>query len=184
MTLSYSHYLTVNVPFVHVWPEYRPQLHVSLPPEDDPKFPACSVPSANLTKFDFSEFPRHQLGMNRQTVWNATTYTRSAWRAGNCPASACPPTRKLSIPAPADSDPAMAGNVIMHDVLVSENDQWHVGQEIGLVVSRESLVIRPVITCGLHITIFGSYRKSVYHSTVLERFNSETIHFRTCVDIN
>jgi hypothetical protein len=53
MTLSYSHYLTVKDPYVHLLPEYRPQLDVSLPPEDDPKLLACCVLSENLPKFDF-----------------------------------------------------------------------------------------------------------------------------------
>jgi hypothetical protein len=61
MTLSPSHYLTVNVPYVHLLPEYRPQLDASLPPEDDPKFLACCVLSENLPPFDFREFPHHPL---------------------------------------------------------------------------------------------------------------------------
>jgi hypothetical protein len=43
MTLSSSDYLAVNVPYVHLLPEYRAQLDVSLPPEDDPKFLECIV---------------------------------------------------------------------------------------------------------------------------------------------
>jgi hypothetical protein len=31
----------------------------------------------------------------------------------------------------------------MHELQVSENDQWHVGQEIRQVVLHESFVIRP-----------------------------------------
>jgi hypothetical protein len=53
MTFSSSHYLTVNVPYVHLLLEYGPQLDVSLPPEDDPKFLACCVLSENLPQFDF-----------------------------------------------------------------------------------------------------------------------------------
>jgi hypothetical protein len=53
MTLSSSNYLTVNVPYVPLLPEYRTQLEVSLPPEDDPKFLACCVLPENLPKFDF-----------------------------------------------------------------------------------------------------------------------------------
>jgi hypothetical protein len=34
----YEYYLTVNVPYVHLLPEYGHQLDVSLSPEDDPKF--------------------------------------------------------------------------------------------------------------------------------------------------
>jgi hypothetical protein len=61
MILSSSHYLTVNVPYVHLLPEYRPQLNVSLAPEDDPKFLACCILSENLPGFDFGGFPRHPL---------------------------------------------------------------------------------------------------------------------------
>jgi hypothetical protein len=49
MTLSSSHYLAVNVPYVHLLPEYRAQLDVSMPPEDDPKFLAFCVLSKNLS---------------------------------------------------------------------------------------------------------------------------------------
>jgi hypothetical protein len=38
MALSSTHDLTVNVPYVHFLPQYRPQLEVSLSPEHDPKF--------------------------------------------------------------------------------------------------------------------------------------------------
>jgi hypothetical protein len=34
-------HLTVNVPYVHLLPEYKPQFDVSLPAEDDPKFLTC-----------------------------------------------------------------------------------------------------------------------------------------------
>jgi hypothetical protein len=61
MTLSSSHYLTVNVPHVHLLPEYRPQLDVSLPPEDDPKFLARLILSENMQQFGFREFPHHPL---------------------------------------------------------------------------------------------------------------------------
>jgi hypothetical protein len=64
MTLSPSHYLAVNVPYVHLLPEYRAELDVSLPPEDDPKFLACCVLSENLPQFDFGEFPHHPLETN------------------------------------------------------------------------------------------------------------------------
>jgi hypothetical protein len=53
MTLISSHYLTVNVPYVHLLPEYRPQVDVSLPSEDDHKFLACCILSENLPQFDF-----------------------------------------------------------------------------------------------------------------------------------
>jgi hypothetical protein len=73
MTLSSSHYLTVNVPYVHLLPEYRPQLDVSLPPEDDPKFLACCVLSENLPQFHFGEFPDHPLEINTPTILNGLT---------------------------------------------------------------------------------------------------------------
>jgi hypothetical protein len=68
MTLSSSHDLTVNVPYVHLLPEYRPQLDVSLPPEDDPKFLACSVLSESLSQFDLGEFPHYPLETNTPTI--------------------------------------------------------------------------------------------------------------------
>jgi hypothetical protein len=53
MTLSSSHYLSVNVAYVHLLPEYRPQLDVSLPPEDNPKFLTFCLFYENLPQFDF-----------------------------------------------------------------------------------------------------------------------------------
>jgi hypothetical protein len=47
MIFSSSHYVTVNRPFFHLLPEYRLQLNISMPPEDDPKFLACCVLSEN-----------------------------------------------------------------------------------------------------------------------------------------
>jgi hypothetical protein len=64
MTLSYSQYLTVNVPYVHLLPKYRPQLKVSLPTKDDPQILAHCVLSENLTQFDFVQFPHHPLEIN------------------------------------------------------------------------------------------------------------------------
>jgi hypothetical protein len=49
MRLSSSHDLTVNVPNYHLLPEYRHQLGVSLPLEDDYKLLAFCVLSENLT---------------------------------------------------------------------------------------------------------------------------------------
>jgi hypothetical protein len=46
---------------VHLLPEYRAYLDVSLPPEDDPKVLACCVLPENLPQFDFGEFPHHPL---------------------------------------------------------------------------------------------------------------------------
>jgi hypothetical protein len=61
MTLTYSYYLTVNVPQVHLLHEYRPKLDVSLPPEDNIKFLVSYIFSENLSQFDFGEFPHHPL---------------------------------------------------------------------------------------------------------------------------
>jgi hypothetical protein len=58
MTLSSSYYLRVNVPYVHLLPEYRPQLDILLPPKDSPKFLVCFVMYDNLPQFDFGEFPQ------------------------------------------------------------------------------------------------------------------------------
>jgi hypothetical protein len=73
MTLSSSHYLTVNVAYVHLLPEYWPQLDVSLSPEDDPKFLACCLLSENVPQFDFGEFPHHPLEINTPTILNGPT---------------------------------------------------------------------------------------------------------------
>jgi hypothetical protein len=73
MTLGSSQYLTVNIPYIHFKPEDRPQLDVSLPPEDDPKFLACYVLSENLPQFDFGEFPYHPPETNIPTILNRPT---------------------------------------------------------------------------------------------------------------
>jgi hypothetical protein len=70
---SSSHYLTVNVPYVHLLPEYRPQLNISLPPEDDHKFLACCILSENLPQFHFGELPHHPL----EIIWNGPTSRNS-----------------------------------------------------------------------------------------------------------
>jgi hypothetical protein len=72
MTLSSSHYLTVSVPYVHLLPEYGPQLDVSLSSEDIPKFLACCILSENLPQFNFREFPHHPLEINTPTILNGT----------------------------------------------------------------------------------------------------------------
>jgi hypothetical protein len=56
LTLSFSHYHSLNVPYAHLLPKYRPQLDISLPPKDDPKILAFCVLSKNLTQLDFQEF--------------------------------------------------------------------------------------------------------------------------------
>jgi hypothetical protein len=72
----------------------------------------------------------------------------------------------------------------MHEVHFSTNDQWHVGQEIRHVVFQESFVIPPCKPVWMYGNHMRELRKSVYHSAVLESLNSETMHFRTYVDIN
>jgi hypothetical protein len=57
MTLGSSCYLTVNVPYVHLLLQYRPQLDVSLPPKDNSKLLASCILSENLPQFNFREFP-------------------------------------------------------------------------------------------------------------------------------
>jgi hypothetical protein len=49
------------------------------------------------------------------------------WRPGNCPTSAYPVTKRLSIQVPADIDTELYGSAILNEV------QWHVGQEIWLL---------------------------------------------------
>jgi hypothetical protein len=79
MTLSSSHYLAVNVPYVHLLPKYRPHLEVSFPPEDDPKFLECCVLSENLPQFDIGEFPYHPLEINTPTILNSPTRINSVY---------------------------------------------------------------------------------------------------------
>jgi hypothetical protein len=70
MTLIFSNYLKLEVPYVHLLPVYRLQLDVSLPPEDDPTFLECCVPSEHLPQFDVIEFPHHPLKTNTPTILN------------------------------------------------------------------------------------------------------------------
>jgi hypothetical protein len=78
----------------------------------------------------------------------------------------------------------MCGSAIRHDVQFSTNDQWHVGQEIRHLVFQESFVIPPCKPVLMYGNRLRELRKSVYHSAVLASLNSETMHFRTYVDIN
>jgi hypothetical protein len=50
VTLNSSHYLTVNVPYALLLPEY-----VSLPPQDDPKFLASCELFENVPQFEFGD---------------------------------------------------------------------------------------------------------------------------------
>jgi hypothetical protein len=67
------HHHTVSVPYVHLLPVYRPQLDISLPPEDDPKILTCCALSENLTQFSFDEFQHNSLKMNTSTILNDPT---------------------------------------------------------------------------------------------------------------
>jgi hypothetical protein len=69
MTLSSSLCLTVYVPYVHLLPEYRPQLDVAMPPEDV----SISWHVAYCLKlYDSSigDFPYHPLETNTPTILN------------------------------------------------------------------------------------------------------------------
>jgi hypothetical protein len=70
MILSSSHYLAVNVPYVHLLSKYKAQLEVSLPLEDDFKFLACCVLSENMPLFDCGEFPHHPLETITRKILN------------------------------------------------------------------------------------------------------------------
>jgi hypothetical protein len=70
MALGSSHDLTVNVPYVRLLPEYRPQLDISLPPEDDPKFVACCILSENVPQFSVQKFSHHPSNTNTPTFLN------------------------------------------------------------------------------------------------------------------
>jgi hypothetical protein len=73
MTLGSSNYLTLNVPYVHLLPEYRLQLDVSLPPEVNPTFLECCVLSEHQPQSDFREFAHHPLETNTPTILDGPT---------------------------------------------------------------------------------------------------------------
>jgi hypothetical protein len=67
MTLSSSHDLEVNVPYVHLLSEYRSQPKFSLPPVDNLTFLACCVLSEKLRgRILFLELPYYPLDTNTQ----------------------------------------------------------------------------------------------------------------------
>jgi hypothetical protein len=70
MILSSSHYLIVNVPHIHLLFKYRPQLDISLPPKDDPKFLACCL---KICHNSILEFPHHPLETNTPPILNGPT---------------------------------------------------------------------------------------------------------------
>jgi hypothetical protein len=71
VTLSSPHYLTLNVPYAHLLPEFRPRLHVSLPLDDDSKFLACRVMSEKLTTLDSGEFSPSMQCIFKHPVYHA-----------------------------------------------------------------------------------------------------------------
>jgi hypothetical protein len=149
----------VYVPHFHLLSEYRLQLDVSLPPEDDPKFLACCVLSVNLPQFDFGEFPHHPLETNTPTILNDPAI-RNPLDLSQVNVEArqlvhlyWPPTGKLAIRVPAGNQTEIRGRAIRLEVHFSANDQWHVGQESSYVVFRESFVILP---CTLAWKYLGS----------------------------
>jgi hypothetical protein len=73
VTLSATHYIVVNVPYVYLLPEYSPQPEISLPSEDGPRFLVCCVLYENLPQFDFKEFPYHSRAMNALMILNGPT---------------------------------------------------------------------------------------------------------------
>jgi hypothetical protein len=73
MTLTSSHYLTVNVPYVHLLPEYGPELDISLPPQVDIKFLAHCVLSETLPQFNFRELPHHPMETITPVILNGPT---------------------------------------------------------------------------------------------------------------
>jgi hypothetical protein len=58
------------VPYVHLLPEYRAQLDVSLLTDGDPNILECFIMSKKMTKFDFGEFPYHPLEINALAILN------------------------------------------------------------------------------------------------------------------
>jgi hypothetical protein len=137
MTLSSSNYLTLNVPYARLLPEYRLQLHVLLPPEDDPTFLECCVLSEHLPQFDFRDFPHHPLERNTPTILDGPTgrnpvdlnqvsvYVRQLVRS----TFTYPTTRKLPIRVSSGKETEMYRSAIVREVQFSTNDQWHDGQK-------------------------------------------------------
>jgi hypothetical protein len=60
-------------PYVHLLPEYRPHLRVSMKHEDDHKVLTCCVLGKNLPQFDFGESPYHPLETNTPKILNGPT---------------------------------------------------------------------------------------------------------------
>jgi hypothetical protein len=106
MTLSSSHDLTINVPYIHLLPECRPQLDISLHPKTIPN----SWPVAyylKMCQFHFGEFPHNSLEMNTPMILNDPTSRypiRWAWRPGNSFTCTYPPTRKLLSQVPTRNE--------------------------------------------------------------------------------
>jgi hypothetical protein len=73
MTLSSTHYLAANAPYILFLLKYRPQLDVSLLTKDGLKILARWILSENLSQAEFGEFPHHPLEMNTASVLNDPT---------------------------------------------------------------------------------------------------------------
>jgi hypothetical protein len=105
--------------------------------------------SADLPQFDFGQFARHPLETNTPTLNGLTSTNPVNIRVNQVSAEArqlvhlYPPTRKLSIQVLAGNQTEMHGGIITHEVKLSMNDQWQIGQEIRHVVFQESFVIPP-----------------------------------------
>jgi hypothetical protein len=143
MILSPSNYLTVNVAYVPFLPLYRPQLDVSFPPEDDPKFPARCVLSESLSRFDVREFPHHPQERNT-TIWNGSASRNPV----DLNQASVEGRQLVRLYVSIDQETFDSGicrhagwRSIMHEVQFPTNDQWHVSQEVRRVAFQESFVM-------------------------------------------
>jgi hypothetical protein len=102
LTFGSSYYVTVNVPYVHLLPENRPQPYVLLPAEDNAKVLACCVLSENVT-IQFWRISTSSSGdeytnnLNSPTSLNLVDLKQVSAEAGQLPHSTSLLTRKLLI---------------------------------------------------------------------------------------
>jgi hypothetical protein len=134
---------------VYLLPEYRLQLDVSLPPEDDPKFLACCLLSENLPHFDVGEFPHHPLAtitpkiLNGPTSINPVYLNQMSVEARQLGHFLLSTHQETFDSVTSGHETEMCGSAIMHEVQFSANDSWHVGQEIRHAVFQESFLVPP-----------------------------------------
>jgi hypothetical protein len=189
MTLSTSHYLTVNVPYVYLCLNTGLSSTTHCHPKTIPNswHVACCLKTCQNSiseSFHIIHWRRiDQRFLNGLTSRNPVDLNQVSVEA-RLLVILYLSTDQEAIQVPAGNETEMCGSAIMHEVQFSTNDQWHVGQEIRHVFFQESFVILPCKPVWMYGNRLRELRKSVYHSAVLESLNSETMDFRTYVDKN